>query len=68
VSAAPKKANEAKVPNVEIKKPLGKNIKKHISKHDYESFKKQADYLTDSQLAQKLEKNSFSTLNGLLVI
>jgi hypothetical protein len=57
--AAPKKANEAKVPNVEIKKPLGKNIKKHISKHDYESFKKQADYLTDSQLAQKLEKNSF---------
>ncbi|MBC1516402.1 T7SS effector LXG polymorphic toxin [Listeria immobilis] len=54
-----KKASGAKVPNVEIKKPLGKNIKKHISKHDYESFRKQADYLTDSQLAQKLEKNSF---------
>lgn len=53
------KVSGAKIPDVEIKKPLGKNIKKHISKHDYESFKKQADYLTDSQLAQKLEKNSF---------
>ncbi|WYJ88082.1 hypothetical protein A5866_003210 [Enterococcus sp. 12C11_DIV0727] len=53
------KGSGAKFPNVEIKNPLGKNIKKHISKHDYESFRKQADYLTDSQLAQKLEKNSF---------
>lgn len=55
------KASGAKIPEVEIKNPLGKNIEKHISKHDYESFKKQADYLTDSQLAQKLEKNSFFT-------
>ncbi|MBL1230998.1 hypothetical protein IW492_17375, partial [Enterococcus sp. BWB1-3] len=58
-ASAGKKASGSKIPEVEIKNPLGKNIKKHISKHDYESFKKQADYLTDSQLAQKLEKNSF---------
>lgn len=57
--AAGKKTGESAVPNIEIKNPLGKNIKKHISKHNYESFRKQADYLTDSQLAQKLEKNSF---------
>lgn len=52
----PKKASGSKIPDVEIKSPLGKNIKKHISKHDYETFKNQADFLSDSQLAQKLEK------------
>lgn len=54
------KTNEInRIPEIEIKYPLGKNIKKHISKHDYNSFKQQADYLSDSELAIKLEKNSF---------
>jgi hypothetical protein len=51
------------IPDIEIKNPLGKNIKKHISKHDYETFKAQAGYLSDSQLAQKLEKNTFFNPN-----
>ncbi|WP_141770106.1 hypothetical protein [Bacillus sp. OV322] len=45
---------------VEIKYPLSSTNKKHINKHNIESIKQQYKYLSDSQLADKLESSFFN--------
>jgi len=46
--------------NSEIKYPLSSTNKKHINKHNIESIKQQSKYLSDSQLADKLESSFFN--------
>lgn len=48
-----------KVPDIEIKNPLSKKYKSHMNKHNIDSIKNQAPYLTEKELANKLERNSF---------
>ncbi|MGE7912637.1 pre-toxin TG domain-containing protein, partial [Lysinibacillus xylanilyticus] len=45
---------------VEINYPLSSTNKKHINKHNIESIKQQSKYLSDSQLADKLESSFFN--------
>ncbi|WP_342544046.1 hypothetical protein [Lysinibacillus sp. FSL W7-1291] len=45
---------------VEISYPLSSTNKKHINKHNIESLKQQSKYLSDSQLADKLESSFFN--------
>ncbi|MCM3356798.1 hypothetical protein [Psychrobacillus sp. MER TA 171] len=45
---------------LEIKYPLSSTNKKHINKHNIESIKRQSKYLSDSQLADKLESSFFN--------
>lgn len=58
-----KKSNGTKIPKVEIKNPLSKKNQSHINKHNIDSLKNQSQYLTESQLAEKLEGNSFFNSN-----
>lgn len=58
-----KKASGAEVPKVEIKNPLSKKNQSHINKHNVDSLKNQAQYLSESQLAEKLDGNSFFNPN-----
>ncbi|MGX7420466.1 pre-toxin TG domain-containing protein [Carnobacterium gallinarum] len=53
------KASKATIPDVEIKNPLSKGNKSHINKHNIGSLKSQSPYLTDQQIIEKLEGNSF---------
>ncbi|MBP2100453.1 pre-toxin TG domain-containing protein [Enterococcus rivorum] len=57
------KTSGAKAPKVEIKNPLSKKNQSHINKHNMDSLKNQSQYLTESQLAEKLEGNSFFNPN-----
>jgi hypothetical protein len=55
-----KKASGAKIPEVEINNPLSKRNIKHIqTRHNVDSIKSQAEYLSDAQLAEKLKDQSF---------
>ncbi|NSQ65208.1 hypothetical protein HRE96_14210, partial [Enterococcus faecalis] len=58
-----KKSSGAKIPDVDIKNPLSKKNQSHINKHNVDSFKNQAQYLSESQLAEKLDGNSFFNPN-----
>ncbi|WII39025.1 hypothetical protein [Paenibacillus thiaminolyticus] len=54
------KSGGAGIGKVEIKYPLSSTNKKHINKHNIESIKQQSIYLSDSQLAEKLESSFFN--------
>ena len=51
------------MPKVEIKNPLSKKNQSHINKHNVDSLKNQSQYLSESQLAEKLDGNSFFNPN-----
>ena len=57
------KVSGGKIPDVEIKKTLSKKNQSHINKHNIDSLKNQSQYLTESQLAEKLDGNSFFNPN-----
>ncbi|GHU61527.1 hypothetical protein FACS189418_1320 [Clostridia bacterium] len=44
-----------------IEYPLSNSNKQHINKHNIESIKQQSTYLTDTQLAEKLEDSFFNS-------
>ncbi|MBP2100448.1 pre-toxin TG domain-containing protein [Enterococcus rivorum] len=54
------KVGGSKIPDVEIKTPLSKRNIKHIqTRHNVDSIKYQAEYLSDAQLAEKLKDQTF---------
>jgi hypothetical protein len=54
------KASGVKIPEVEINNLLSKRNIKHIqTRHNVDSIKSQAEYLSDAQLAEKLKDQSF---------
>ena len=54
------KGGSGAVNQIEIEFPLSNSNKRHINKHNIESVKQQAKYLTDKQLAEKLEDSFFN--------
>ncbi|WIV19856.1 WXG100 family type VII secretion target [Paenibacillus polygoni] len=53
-------ARNTELSDVEIKYPLSTTNKKHINKHNIESIAQQSKYLSDDQLADKLESSFFN--------
>ena len=45
--------------DVKITNPLSQNNIQHISKHTIQGISQQAEYLTDAQLSEKLQKSTF---------
>ncbi|MBO0471480.1 hypothetical protein JZO66_13070 [Enterococcus sp. DIV0242_7C1] len=57
---ASREGSSYKIPDIEITNPLSKRNIKHIqTRHNVNSIKSQADYLSDTQLAEKLKDQSF---------
>ncbi|WP_211748449.1 WXG100 family type VII secretion target [Paenibacillus sp. Marseille-Q4541] len=52
--------NNTRVSDIEIKYPLSTTNKKHLNKHNIESIAQQSIYLSDAQLADKLESSFFN--------